>query len=265
MNKKLSIVLWTVLCILLICCIGYVSYTYIKANTQEVIHPEVTFEIENYGTVKMELYPEYAPNTVANFIKLVQEGYYNGKVIYGKDGICLYVGRTSDGTVENPTISIIDKSIEAGSDADYEYEIAGEFVANGFEQNTLRHEKGVVSLIRSDYTQQVGSLTQESYNSGNAQIGIMMEDSRGLNGIYAAFARITEGLDILEKINEELEIEVNEGEEDTSSGIEAFAAKPVITSATAQTYGVDYGTPTISKAFDYNSYLYNLLSEQYSE
>lgn len=265
MSKKVSIILWGILCVVLIGLIGYVGYTYVKASTEDVAYPEVTFEIENYGNVKIELYPEYAPNTVANFIKLVQSGYYDGKVIYGKDGICLYAGRTAEGEAENPTISLIDSSIESGLDADYEYEISGEFIANGFERNTLRHEKGVVSLIRSDYTQQVGSLIEESYNSGNSQIGIMMEDSRNLNGLYAAFGKITEGLDILEKINAESEIEVSEDEEETSSGIEVFAQKPVITSATVDIKNVDYGIPVVHEAFDYQAYLYDALSQYYSE
>ena len=53
------------------------------SKTEKIPHPEVTFEIENYGTVKMELYPEYAPNTVANIIKLAESGYYDGKLIFG--------------------------------------------------------------------------------------------------------------------------------------------------------------------------------------
>lgn len=265
MNKKLSLIIWLILCIVLIVITGYAIYTNVKANTEEIAHPEVTFEIENYGIIKMELYPEYAPNTVTNFIKLVQEGYYNGKVIYGKDGMCLYAGRDAEGTVKNPTISLIDNSIESGSDEDYEYEISGEFIANGFEKNTLRHEKGIVSLIRSDYTQQIGSLVDESYNSGSSQIGIMMENNRGLNGLYAAFGRIIEGLEILERINTELEVESNESEEETSSEIEVFTQKPVIASASVQTYEIDYGVPIVNKSFDYNSYLYDLLNKQYNQ
>ena len=62
----------------------------------------LTFEIENLGTIKMELYQEYAPNTVANIVKLVEHGYYNNKVIYGKNTLCLYFGMNSDGTDDIP-------------------------------------------------------------------------------------------------------------------------------------------------------------------
>ena len=127
----------------------------------------------------------------------------------------MYAGRDTEGNAINPKISLIDDSIEAGTDADYEYTIPGEFVVNGYEQNTLRHEKGVISLIRNDYTQYVASLSKESYNSGNAQIGIMMSDSATtLNGVYAAFGKITEGMDVLEKIYNEVEIKHPEATED---------------------------------------------------
>lgn len=262
MSKKIQTIIWIIISLVVLFLIGVCAYGIIMSKTEKNVHPEVSFEIENYGAIKMELYPEYAPNTVANFIKLVQSGYYNNKIIYGKDDICLYVGRNSEGETENPKISLIDSSIEADSDEDYEYTIEGEFVANGFKQNTLRHEKGIVSLIRNDYTNYTSSLLEESYNSGNAQIGIMMKDDRDLNGMYAAFAKITEGLDILEKIYNETNIKTTDEEE--SSSIQVFENNIVINSVTVDTFGNDYGMPKVQKAFDYQSYLYDMLSNYYS-
>ena len=93
MGKKLRFILWLIIVIAIVLLIGTSIYNIVMAKTEKVSHPEVTFELENYGNIKIELYPEYAPNTVANFIKLVEKGYYNDKVIYGKDEVCLYVGR----------------------------------------------------------------------------------------------------------------------------------------------------------------------------
>lgn len=268
MGKKIQFVIWIIIMVAVLALIGaYGYFTYLRF-TEKTTHPEATFEIENYGTVKMELYPEYAPNTVANFIKLVEKGYYNNKVFYGKDDICIYVGRNSAGEMEKPKLSLIKDGIEPDSDADYEYTIKGEFIANEFEQNTLRHEKGIVTLIRENYSQYLSNLNEESYNSGSSQLGIMMsDDSKNLNGAYAAFARITEGMDVLEKMYNEAEIKPAPTEEEAQTAtddINQFATYPVITSATVDTHGVNYGDPVVQEAFDYESYMYNLMSSNYS-
>ena len=75
MGKKIQICLWIIIALAAFLLLGGVVYNLARAVNEEPIHPEVTFEIENLGTVKMELYQEYAPNTVANFIKLVQDCY----------------------------------------------------------------------------------------------------------------------------------------------------------------------------------------------
>jgi len=256
--KKLGTIILIILCAILVAAIGYIGYTFYLSKTENISHPVVTFEIENYGSIKMELYPEYAPNTVANFIKLIEAGYYNDKTIYGKDDICLYVGRTIEGNAELPKLSLIDNSIEADSEEDFEYEIEGEFILNGFERNTLKHDKGVITLIRTDYTSQIGGLVKESYNSGNAQIGVIINENKNLNGAYAAFGRIIEGLDILEKINDEAEIEVLE-EEDSAGGISSFSESIVIKTVKLDTFGLDYGIPKVHETFDYTAYLYNML------
>ena len=284
MKNILKISLWVVLGILALVCSGWLIYNFAMSNKAEVVHPEVIFEIQDFGNVKMELYPEYAPNTVANIIKLVENGYYNNKVIYGKDDLCLYVGRTSEGEVENPKLSMIDSNVEADSDNDYEYSIKGEFVANKFNQNTLRHEKGVVTLIRQDYSQYFSNLADESYNSGNTNIAVIMGDNASnLNGVYAGFGRVLEGMDVLEKIYNEIEIKkeettTEEGQENTETtetteteseeseeagGIKEFNVYPIIKSASVDTKGVDFGMPETEKAFDYNEYINNYFMQQY--
>lgn len=273
MSKKVQIIIWAIIAAIICILVGGYIYITVDRLTAGNSHPEVTFEIQDYGTIKMELYPEYAPNTVANFIRLIEKGYYNNKVVYGKDDICLYAGRNSEGEIDEPKTSLILDGVEADSEYDYKYTIPGEFIVNGFKQNTLKHEKGVISLIRNDYTQYVSSLTKESYNSGNAQLGIMMsDDASNLNGSYASFGKITEGIDILENIynNREVAPHEHEGEEATEGDthdhegeIEAFANYPVITSATVDTKGVNYGDPKIEEAFDYEAYMYNLMNSYY--
>lgn len=267
MNKKLQFVIWIIVAIAAIALIGIYGVGFVRSKVEGTIHPVVTFEIENHGTVKAELYPEYAPNTVATIVTLVKNGFYENKVIYGKDQICLYVGRDTDGNVPLTKVSNLNTSVASGSDADKPVTIPGEFAENGFTKNTLRHEKGVLSLIRNDYTQSVSGLVEESYNSGVSQIGIMMgENTSNLNGVYAAFGKVTEGLDILEKLYTEAKIQEPEVADDGTvqeTAIDKFATFPIIKSATIETYGVDFGLPVFMEAFDYESYMYDLIQTQY--
>ena len=270
MKDKIKLVVSIIVLIAVILLLGLVGYGIFWRLTDKTIHPEVTFEIENYGTVKMELYPEYAPNTVANFLKLVQAGYYDGKVVYGKDTMCMYLGRNSEGEIDIPKTSLIFNDIEVGSENDFEYSISGEFVANGFNQNTLRMDKGTISLLRDDYTQYITTLSEESYNSGNSQLAIMMTDeANNLNGAYAAFGKITEGLEIIEKIYNEAalkapEVDEETGEEIANEGIDVFEVYPVIVSAKVDTHGEDFGLPQVMEAFDYNAYMSEILSSYYT-
>ena len=264
-------ILTTIVLLVVLSLLGYVGFGYYKTLTTEVKNPVVTMEIENYGTVKMELYPDQAPNTVKNFINLIQKGYYNGKVFSGLDSTCLYAGKDSAGEIKNATMSLVDSTIEDGSENDKEYSIKGEFVANGYEDNILKHEKGVLSMCRIDYTQYMTSLTSESYDSANAQFCILLNDERGLNGMYAAFGKVVEGMDVIETISkldakvetdeaEDAEVEVTEDE----NALKTFVTYPVITTMTVDTFGVDYGMPEVTEAFDYYNYMYQYYSDQYS-
>ena len=271
MSKKTQAIIWIIVAVLATLVIGYTIYSIVMYNVQEIKHPEVTFEIEGYGNVKMELYPEYAPNTVVNFLKLAEKGYYNGKVVYGKDTIAEYWGRAEDGTVVAPKLNMIDDKVEETSDENYEYSIKGEFIANKFEQNTLPHKRGVVSMVRANYTQQIAALVDESYNSATSQFTVITsDDAQSLNGLYAGFGRVIEGMDIVDRIYDSA-ISTEESNEtddvmstDSSQSIQKFATYPVINSTTVETYGVDYGMPEIEKAFNYSNYLYQLMSRYYS-
>ncbi len=146
-----------------------------------------------------------------------------------------------------------------------EYNIEGEFIANGYTKNNLKHEKGVISMARTDYSSLGSELTTYGYNSAGSQFFIMTEDNTSLDGLYAAFGKVTEGMDVVEKIaNTEVYYrtsELKEGETAPTDkdGNEIASDKPkkepVITSIKVETYGVDYGTPKTVDVFDYSSWL----------
>ncbi|MBR3614525.1 MAG: peptidylprolyl isomerase [Clostridia bacterium] len=266
MGKKLQIVIWLVIAIAAFLLLGGCVYNFARAISEDVVHPEVTFEIENLGTIKMELYQEYAPNTVANIVKLVEKGYYTDKVLFGKDDAILYFGLQEDGKEEIPQASFINPEITKDSDDDFKYSITGEFAANDFNKNTLCHEKGVVSLLRNNYG---SAFTKESYNSGVAKLGIVMKDTvASLNGYYTAFAKITEGLELLENVyntQETVAPQINEETgEPIETGIDEFSNKLIIKSATVDTHGIDMGIPKMIEYFDYDEYLYQMINSQYA-
>ena len=264
MSKKAQGVLWILLAIIVIALIGLVAFTIVKAKTTEVTHPEVTFEFDNYGEVKLKLYPEYAPNTVSNFLYLANNGYYNGKVIYGKDEIGLYVGRNEKGEVDDVKASFYDNSIEKDSDEDYTSSIAGEFLANGFYDNTLSHGKYFVSLGREDYSSLSPSLADEGYNSGSSQFVILEKDSKSLNGTYAVFAEVVEGQEAIDKLYAKPVEEKTDDAQGNGDAIQKFASFKKITNVKVATHGIDYGVPKIQEKFDYQSYIQRLYSQSYT-
>lgn len=137
-------------------------------------NPIVTFEMENGDIMKAELYPEIAPNTVNNFISLVQNGFYDGLIFHRVIRGFMIQGGCPDGTgMGGPG-----------------YTIKGEFSQNGF-ANDLRHAEGVLSMARAMHPDSAGS-----------QFFIMHKNSPHLDGAYAAFGKITEGMDIVNKIAE---------------------------------------------------------------
>ena len=137
-------------------------------------NPIVTFEMENGDIMKAELYPEIAPNTVNNFISLVQNGFYDGLIFHRVIRGFMIQGGCPDGTgMGGPG-----------------YTIKGEFSQNGF-ANDLRHTEGVLSMARAMHPDSAGS-----------QFFIMHKNSPHLAGAYAASGKITEGMDIVNKIAE---------------------------------------------------------------
>lgn len=238
--------------ILVIVLIGLVGYTIYQKATFTKQNPVATMEIEGLGTMKIELYPDQAPNTVANFITLANRGFYDGLTFHRIVKDFMVQGGDKEGTGSGtPTLSDIK---DDGSTTDT-YAIRGEFVQNGFNQNTLRHEKGVISMARSDYSQ-IG-LYEEGYNSAGSQFFIMTGDNASLNGYYAAFGKVIEGMDVLDKLNE---TEVTTSEDSSDSEASTPVNPPVITSVRVDTFGVDYGAPETVTPFDYSSYIQQLYS-----
>ena len=167
-------------------------------------NPIVTFEMENGDVMKAELYPEIAPNTVNNFISLVKKGFYDGLIFHRViSGFMIQGG--------DP------KGIGVGGPG---YGIKGEFLQNGF-KNDLKHSRGVLSMARSG-----------NPNSAGSQFFIMHEDSPHLDGGYAAFGKLIEGIEVVDKI---------------CSVRTDWNDKPripqVMKKVTVETFGVDYPEP----------------------
>ena len=167
-------------------------------------NPVVTIEMENGDIIKAELYPQIAPNTVNNFISLILKGDYNGltfhRVIYN----FMLQGGCPEGT-------------GTGGPG---YHIKGEFTGNGF-KNDLKHTEGVLSMARTMFP-----------NSAGSQFFIMHKTSPHLDGQYAAFGKVTEGMDVVNKIAE------------TDTDMRDKPLDPqVMKSVTVETFGVSYPEP----------------------
>lgn len=136
-------------------------------------NPIVTFEMENGKTFKAVLYPEKAPNTVNNFLSLVNKGFYNGVIFHRIIAGFMIQGGDPDGR-------------GTGGPG---YHIKGEFSGNGFTQNDLKHERGVLSMARAQHPDSAGS-----------QFFVMHADADYLDGQYAAFGKVIEGMDTVDAI-----------------------------------------------------------------
>lgn len=248
---KIKFVATIIAIILVLGLIAYVTNTIIKNQNFYVQNPLATIEVENFGTIKVELYPNYAPETVANFIALANNGFYDGLTFHRTIPDFMIQGGdpNGDGT-GNATLK------DLGQDSDEEYTITGEFIANGNNDNTLKHERGVISMARSDYSSYSASLATEGYNSASCQFFITTEDSTdSLDGLYAAFGKVTEGMDVVDKIAN-VEVETRETQTDSNSQLtqDRPVNPPVITSIRVETYGINYGMPETREPFDINSW-----------
>ena len=167
-------------------------------------NPVVTIKMYDGGTIKAELYPEIAPNSVNNFISLIEKGFYNGLIFHRViPGFMIQGGCPKGNGTGGPG-----------------YEIPGEFAANGF-KNDLKHTRGVLSMARAMHPDSAGS-----------QFFIMHEDAPHLDGQYAAFGKVLEGMDVVDKIAA------------TKTG---WGDKPltpqIMQKVTVDTQGVDYPAP----------------------
>ncbi|OAS88604.1 peptidylprolyl isomerase [Metabacillus litoralis] len=167
-------------------------------------NPIVTITMENNDEIKVELYPNIAPNTVNNFITLAESGFYDGVIFHRVIPGFMIQGGDPDGTGTG------------GPD----YSIKGEFTSNGFENN-VKHERGVISMAR----------TQEPDSAGS-QFFIMVADASSLDGDYAAFGKVTEGMEAVDRI-----VDVKTDQQDKP--IEEQKIKQV----TVETFGIEYPEP----------------------
>ena len=249
--NKLKNILWIIALILVIALVAGVGYGYYKNATMEVTNPVATMEIENYGTVKIELYPDLAPETVANFITLANRGFYDGLTFHRVVKDFMIQGGDPEETGQG-SAKISDLK-DGGEDT--AYSIKGEFVANGV-NNTLKFEEGVIGMARNDYTSYSSTLTEESYNSGSSQFFIMTADNTSLNGYYTSFGKVIEGMDVIHNI-ENVEVKAADDSEETGNTEVSTPVNPVtITSIKVETNGVDYGLPETLTPFDYMSWMY---------
>ena len=249
---KTKNIIWIIALILVIVLIATLGYGYYKKATMEVKNPIATMEVENFGTIKMELYPELAPQTVANFVTLANRGFYDGLTFHRIVKDFMIQGGDKEGTGQGSatTADLKDDGNET------KYSIKGEFIDNKVENNKLKFEEGVLGMARSDYTSYSPSLTEESYNSGSSQFFIMTKKNSSLNGHYTSFGKVIEGLDIVHKI-EEVEVKAaDNSQESGNTEVSTPVNPPKITSIKVDTYGVDYGLPDILEPFDYTSWMY---------
>lgn len=249
--KKGKNIIWVIALVLVIVLIGVVAYGYYKNATIEVKNPIATMEVENFGTIKIELYPELAPETVANFVTLSNRGFYDGLTFHRIVKDFMIQGGDKEGTGSG-SATISDLKDDGDDTA---YSIKGEFIANGVE-NKLKFEEGVIGMARSDYTSYSSSLTEESYNSGSSQFFIMTKNNTSLNGYYTSFGKVIEGMDVVHKI-EEVEVKAADNSGETEKAEVSVPVNTVkITSIRVETNGVDYGLPETLETFDYMTWMY---------
>ena len=167
-------------------------------------NPVVTFEMESGKIFKAELYPEIAPNTVRNFLSLVGKGFYDGLIFHRVIAGFMIQGGDPTGTgMGGPG-----------------YRIRGEFRANGF-SNPLKHARGVLSMARA-----------QNPDSAGSQFFVMHEDGFFLDGQYAAFGKVTEGMETVDEI----------AKTRTDSADRPFTPQK-LKKVTAETFGAEYPAP----------------------
>lgn len=168
-------------------------------------YPIVTIEMENGKKITAELYPDKAPNTVNNFIDLAKSGFYDGLTFHRVISGFMIQGGDPRGT-------------GTGGPG---YTIKGEFALNGFKQNDLKHTRGVLSMARA-----------MSPDSAGSQFFIMHQNASYLDGQYAAFGKVTDGIEVVDEIAEA-----------RTDWQDKPKTPQVIKKVTVETFGVDYPKP----------------------
>ena len=173
-NKRMKILSLLLIVVTLVGCKSTPRELIIPEVEEPEVLPLVTMEIKDFGVIQAELYPHIAPNTVNNFISLINKGFYNGITIHRIEKGFVLQGGDPTGT-------------GAGGPG---YSIAGEFTSNGF-KNDLMHTEGVLSMARTSHPDSAGS-----------QFFIMLGDAPHLDGNYAAFGKVISGMDVAHAIEE---------------------------------------------------------------
>ena len=181
MNKTLKLILTAILVLGLCAAAVFIYVKVTEPDYSNVPNPTVTITMETGDEIHLELYPAVAPHTVANFVSLAQDGYYDGLIFHRVIAGFMIQGGDPNG----------DGTGGPG------YTIKGEFSANGV-KNDIKHERGVISMARRGDAVRKG----DGYNTAGSQFFIMHLDSFGLDGQYAAFGRVTddESLAVVDKI-----------------------------------------------------------------
>lgn len=183
--------------------LGTISLT--GCGKKDVKFPTVTMTIKGKGDIVIELYPKKAPETVANFVSLVEEGFYDGLTFHRIIPGFMIQGGDPEGTgMGGPG-----------------YGIVGEFAENGFAENDLKHERGIISMARSQHPDSAGS-----------QFFIMHKDSPHLDGAYAAFGKTIKGMDVVDAIAE------------TPTGMNDYPVEPQVIKKVRVQLPEDYEKPS---------------------
>jgi peptidyl-prolyl cis-trans isomerase B (cyclophilin B) len=175
--------------------------------------PLATLTLEDGDEILIYLYPDKAPNTVANFISLANSGFYDGLTFH----------------------RVVEDFIMQGGDPNADgtggpgYTIEGEFADNGYTKNDITMEEGVIAMARFSSN---GESSEEAYNSAGSQFFILMADKDSLQGQYAAFGKVFSGMNVLEKLAM-CDVDSNDKPREDI----------IIKSIRVETYGVDYGDP----------------------
>lgn len=182
-----------------------------EEDTMNAQNPIATITMEDGGVIKLELYPEIAPNTVKNFIHLANSGFYDGVIFHRViEGFMIQGGDPDGRGTGGPG-----------------YRIKGEF-SNNNHKNDLSHERGVISMARQGNPYFPAS----AYNTAGSQFFIMHADSDFLNGDYAAFGKVIEGMDVVDRIATT-----------ETDGSDRPLETQTMQSVRVDTFGVDYGEP----------------------